>query len=211
MPFSVLPSSVLGPEVSGEEPHVYTQVLCCASVMPPPLSSYFTELFFPSLLVLLTLAEFLVLWKELGCSQIWGLKKGLCWVPSSVWTVGICVSSREPATMGEGCCFCLLRTGTQFYLWLWSMSVLTCSERLQTLSQPAPDLSSAAPQGKVFHICCWMLQTSFGSDSLFSPGCLQETKSTSAGVWRTLKHQTAVFLLPLKPLDYFICDICRQN
>lgn len=49
--------------------------------------------FFPTLLVLLTLAEFLVLWKELDCLQIWGLKKGLCWVPASVWTVGICVSS----------------------------------------------------------------------------------------------------------------------
>lgn len=49
--------------------------------------------FFPTLLVLLTLAKFLVLWKELGYSQIWGLKKGLCWVSLSVWTVGVCVSS----------------------------------------------------------------------------------------------------------------------
>lgn len=42
MPFSVLPSSLLGPAVSGEEPHVYTQVLCCASAMPPPFSSLLT-------------------------------------------------------------------------------------------------------------------------------------------------------------------------
>lgn len=94
MPFSVLPSPLLGPEVSGEEPHVYTQVLSVhQQCLLLSLLFLLYRAFFPTFLVLLTLAEFLVLWKELGYSQIWGLKKGLCWVPLSVWTVGICVSS----------------------------------------------------------------------------------------------------------------------
>ena len=54
MPFSVLPSSLLDPEVSGEEPHVYTQVLSRASAMPPPLTSLLTlQSFFSNLVGLL--------------------------------------------------------------------------------------------------------------------------------------------------------------
>lgn len=49
MPFSVLPSSLLGPEVSGEEPHVYTQVLSCASAMPPLSSLLTLQSFFSNL------------------------------------------------------------------------------------------------------------------------------------------------------------------
>lgn len=140
MPFSVLPSSLLGPVISGEEPHVYTQVLSCASAMPPPLSSLLTfqSFFFPTLLVLLTLAKFLVLWKELGYSQIWGLRKGLCWVSLSVWTVGVCVSSSRDCNNSWRLLFLLAQNWDTFLplalkyvcinlLWAASDPVTTCS------------------------------------------------------------------------------------
>lgn len=59
MPFSVLSCSLLGSKVSVEESHRYhAQVYSRSSAMPPVShSSYFTELF-PTLSVLLTLAEF---------------------------------------------------------------------------------------------------------------------------------------------------------